>query len=326
MNALVPNAALTSGDIYADADSFEHAQRVAKAFKNSTLVPEHLRKNDADALVAFGIARAMGEQPLVVMQNIFFVSGRAGWSTKYKIARANRAGVFRGPIRWRIEGAGDALAVTAYADLAHVEGDARVEVTADMKLAKAEQWTKNAKYQSMPEHMLRWRSASMLIDLYCPDVMLGMPTIEEIETLPPRPGDGARLVSPEVIEQEITSPALASPRPPAKSTDGDAAGSAATPGGAEGQKPPAASPTAPAANDAAPAKRGKKPADDGLFAADAAPEPSELEVQIADMIADIRNPAELEALPKLFGYELEHATPAVRERVKAMIADAAAQL
>jgi hypothetical protein len=139
-------------------------------------VPEHLKKQPADALIAYGIARRLGEDPLVVMQNIYFVSGKPGWSVKYKIARANKAGVFKDQIRWRVEGEGEGLKVTAYATL---EDGETAEAEASMKMAKAEGWTKNSKYQTMPQHMLKWRSASMLIDLYAPEVMLGLPTIED---------------------------------------------------------------------------------------------------------------------------------------------------
>lgn len=168
--------ALTGSDIFATAESFEHAQRVAKVFSSSALVPDHLKKQPADALIAYGIARRLGEDPLVVMQNIYFVSGKPGWSVKYKIARANKAGVFKDQIRWRVEGEGEALKVTAYATL---EDGETAEAEASMKMAKAEGWTKNAKYSTMPQHMLKWRSASMLIDLYAPEVMLGLPTIED---------------------------------------------------------------------------------------------------------------------------------------------------
>lgn len=192
MNALV---SVNSGDIYADVASFEHAQRIAKLFQASSLVPDHLKKNPSDVIVAFGLARTMGEQPLVVLQNIYFVSGKAAWKTEFMLARAGRAGVFKGPVRWRSEGEGDSLKVTAFVDLAGVEGEARAEVSVDMKMAKAEGWTKNSKYQTMPEHMLRWRSAAMLVRLYAPDVMLGLPILDEIEVaeVPQiRAGDAAK--------------------------------------------------------------------------------------------------------------------------------------
>jgi hypothetical protein len=170
------------GDIFATPAAFEHAQRVVKAFCASVLIPQHLRGNNgADALLALAIARRMGEDPVMVFQNIYIVHGRAGWSASYMIARANRSGVFKGPIRWKTEGAGDAMKVTAFATLA--ETGETVESVVGMTMAKAEGWAKNTKYQTMGEHMLRYRSATFLIRLYCPEVMLGMQTHEELVDL-----------------------------------------------------------------------------------------------------------------------------------------------
>jgi hypothetical protein len=169
-----------SVDILASRESFEHMQRVAKVFCTSSLIPDHLKKNSgADALLALQIAKRMNEDPVSVMQNIYFVSGKAGWSASYMIARANRSGVFKGPIRWKSEGQGDDLVVTARGRLAEIEGE-DVDVSVSMKMAKAEGWVKNPKYGTMAEHMLRWRSATMLIRLYCPEVMMGMPTEDEL--------------------------------------------------------------------------------------------------------------------------------------------------
>jgi hypothetical protein len=158
---------------------------VARVFASSNLVPPHLKGQVADCLIAYQIARRLNEEPLTVFQNIYVVSGRPGWKTEYVIARANKAGVFKERITWEPSGAGDTLAVTAHATLA--DSGKAISVTCDMKMAKAENWTKNAKYTSMPEHMLRWRSAAMLIRLYAPEVMLGMPVVEELETLEPIP-------------------------------------------------------------------------------------------------------------------------------------------
>jgi hypothetical protein len=75
-----------------------------------------------------------------------------------------------------------------------------------MAMAKADGWTMRwdkklnkkvpaEKYVSMPEHMLKWRSAAFLIRLYAPETMMGIRTVEEIEDsisemrdiTPPRP-------------------------------------------------------------------------------------------------------------------------------------------
>jgi hypothetical protein len=183
--------------ILRDPSRFEFTQRVARLYSESKLVPEHLQKNISDCFIALQMADAMGEDPLMVMQNIYIVNAKAGWSAAYMIARANRSGIFRGPLRWRTKGQGIDLEVTCYGDLAHVSEGERVEVTVSMATAKADGWTRNAKYASMPEQMLRWRSATWLIRLYCPEVMMGLPTADEVEdtwgnhltdvTPPPRP-------------------------------------------------------------------------------------------------------------------------------------------
>lgn len=170
---------------------FEHSQRVAKMFASSELVPPHLRGKVADCLIAYAIAKRTREEPLVVLQNIYFVSGRAGWSAQYMIAKANRSGVFARRINWKVEGAGDNMRVTAYATLAG-SGEV-VEATASMAMAKAEGWTRNAKYQTMPDQMLRYRSASMLIRLFAPEVMMGLPMADEVEDIAVAHGPSAAI-------------------------------------------------------------------------------------------------------------------------------------
>jgi hypothetical protein len=178
-----PSNIAASRDLFSDPNSFAHGQRVAKLFAASKLVPNHFRGNVADCLIALQIARRLDEDPLTVFQNIYFVNGKPGWATSYLIARANRSGVFQRQITWHATNEGnDGLSVTAKATLS--SGDV-VTATATMRMAMEEGWTKNSKYQSMPEHMLRWRSATMLIRLFAPEIMTGLPAMDEIEPGPP---------------------------------------------------------------------------------------------------------------------------------------------
>lgn len=168
-----------------EGERFNLMQREARLFATSPLIPEHLRKGGpeqamANCYIALKMARTMGEDALVVLQNIHVVSGKAGFASQYMIARANASGVFKGRINWRIDKSNPQnLAVTAFATLADT-GDV-VEFTCDMAMAQAEGWTKNPKYKTMPEVMLRYRSAAFLIRFYAPDVMLGYQTAEEVE-------------------------------------------------------------------------------------------------------------------------------------------------
>jgi hypothetical protein len=157
----------------------------ARTFALSALLPDSIKGNSyeqavANCLIATQMAHVMGEIPFVVMQNIHIVKGKAGFAAQYMIARANASGLFKGRLNWRIDKSDPKnLSVTCYATLAETEEV--VEFTVDMAMAKAEGWTTNKKYETMPEVMLRYRSATFLIRFYAPDVMLGYRTTDEIE-------------------------------------------------------------------------------------------------------------------------------------------------
>jgi hypothetical protein len=177
-----------------DPDKFEHAQRVGRMIGISPLFPEHLRKGGADVAMANAVlvqdmAARLNRPPMEVAQNIYFVSGKPGWSTSYLIGLANVSGGLEKKINWEITGKGDDLVVRAFATL--VGGD-KVEYSVSMAMAKAEGWTKNPKYKSLPELILRYRAATALIRLYMPEVTMGIPAQEEV--LDP---DGMRDVTPQ---------------------------------------------------------------------------------------------------------------------------------
>jgi hypothetical protein len=169
-----------------EADKFALMQRQAALFASSPLIPKHLREGTpqqamANCYIAMTIADRMGEDRMTVMQNIHIVHGTAGFKAQYMIARANASGVFRDGIDWEVNGKGKDLSVTAYATLAST--GRRVEITVDMSMAEAEGWTKNPKYRTMGEIMLRYRSGTFLVRMYAPQVMLGYHTADEVEDL-----------------------------------------------------------------------------------------------------------------------------------------------
>jgi hypothetical protein len=177
----------TSATVAKDAirpdDPFGPKYRMAVAFSQSDLVPKDLRGKPQNCFVALMMAERMQEDPLMVMQNIVIIHGTPGWKATFLIARANRSGTFADPIQFRTVGTGDKMAVTAFAKMAKTGSE--VSATATMEMAKLEGWGSGGKkYQSMPQQMLSYRAASMLVRLYCPEVMLGMPMEHELEAMP----------------------------------------------------------------------------------------------------------------------------------------------
>lgn len=189
----------TNGGFLYEAGAFDQAYRAAQAFSASKLVPSHFQGKPEDCFVALTVAHQLGIPPLMALQNVYMVSGRPGFSASLVIALANKSGVFAAPITWTTEGGGNDLAVTASATLAG-SGE-RVSSTVTMATAIAEGWTRNPKYKSMPEHMLRLRSATWLVRLYCPEVLLGFHTSDELADVSAAKG------RPVIVEDVTSAPA-----------------------------------------------------------------------------------------------------------------------
>ena len=83
-----------------------------------------------------------------------------------------------------VKGEGETLEVQCIAK--RVEDQKIVKGTAvSMKMARLEGWTKNPKYTSMPELMLRNRAATFFGRQYIPDLLLGVQTSEEVVDIQP---------------------------------------------------------------------------------------------------------------------------------------------
>jgi hypothetical protein len=159
---------------------FELMQRKAKIYSESSLVPDAYKKNIGNVLIATNMAERMGADILMVMQNLYIVHGRPGWSAQFLIACFNSCGRFTA-IKYAFGGDGDDYGCIAYAtELSSGERIEGVRVTIGM--AKAEGWsTKNgSKWKTMPDLMLRYRSATFLIRCTAPEIGLGLQTAEEI--------------------------------------------------------------------------------------------------------------------------------------------------
>jgi len=174
MSNIVSSA--TSMDMF---DCMDKAYKFACIMAKSDIVPSHYRGRPENAFIAVQTAYRMNLDPMMIMQNTFVVSGKLGMNSSFAISLANSSGLFEGGIRYRIEGSDNSLKVTAYTNLKKTGEE--ISYTIGMKEATAENWTKNPKYRTLPELMLRYRAATLLIRTHAPEVLNGMHMVEEIE-------------------------------------------------------------------------------------------------------------------------------------------------
>ena len=88
---------------FASSTGFELLQRASKLLAASTLVPQQFQNNLPNCVIALNMANRIGADPLLVMQNLYVVHGRPGWSAKFLIASFNQCGRFSA-IRFKFTG------------------------------------------------------------------------------------------------------------------------------------------------------------------------------------------------------------------------------
>lgn len=156
-------------------------QRKAQALAASTLVPKDYQGKNAipNVLIAMNMAKRMGADPLMVMQNLHIIHGRPGWSAQFLIATFNACGRFSA-IRYKFTDKMDGCqAVTTELSTGEVIEGTMVT----MEMAEQEGWSTKAgsKWKTMPEQMLKYRAATFLIRSIAPEIGLGLYTSDEIK-------------------------------------------------------------------------------------------------------------------------------------------------
>jgi hypothetical protein len=165
--------------------SFEHAQRVAKMLSSSSLVPKDYQNNVQNTMIALELAFRLGVSPLLVMQNLHVIQGKPSWSSTFIIAAINSCGKFS-PLLFEVSGEGENRGCTAFCN--ELQGNTKIEgPRVTMAMANAEGWVSKpgSKWKTMPELMIRYRAAAFFGRLYCPEIMMGMQTVEENKDVSP---------------------------------------------------------------------------------------------------------------------------------------------
>jgi hypothetical protein len=172
--------------------NFAHAQRMAKLLSSSTMVPEQYRTiydggklvqdGIPNCIIALELAARIGASVFMVMQHLYIVHGKPGWSSAFLIATVNASRRFT-PLRFRWEGTRgqDDFGCRCVARDRETNEECKGALV-DWKMVKAEGWLskKGSKWATMPEQMFIYRAASFWTRAYAPELSLGIQTTEEV--------------------------------------------------------------------------------------------------------------------------------------------------
>ena len=262
------------------------------------------RENPAalsNCVVALNMAIRMNADPVMVMQNLHIIEGRPSWSSPWIIAQINNCGQFtklrfdikklgKRPVdhigfEWRENDKGKNARheVTTTVEIEDVQciawciekatGERLESTPVSIGMAVMEGWyTKNgSKWKTMPEQMLRYRTAAFFGRVYAPELLMGLPTTDELEDtiidVKEQP-DGRYAADLEALREQgaAARPAASESQRPRKDTQNattveatdltPSAQAAQTEGAPPAANPPAAEQPVPATDAAEPAQAG----------------------------------------------------------------------
>ena len=161
--------------------NIDRAWKFASLLSESAIIPDTFRKNPASCLIALDMANRMHRNPMEVMQAMYIVHGKPGFSSSFLISLINSCGLFE---RLRFEYVGEPGKESRGCRAWTIEkktGEKLIGPLITLRMAKDEKWfSNNKKWDNMPDVMLSYRAASFFSRAYCPDLTGGFHSSDEL--------------------------------------------------------------------------------------------------------------------------------------------------
>ena len=180
-----------SGSIFSSLKNMNDAVQIAEQLSSSDLVPASYKNNVPNTLIALEMASRIGTTPFMVMQNLDIIQGKPSWRASFIISAIQASGRFKSH-RFEWHKRDDESGVDLKRDdlkfgcrMVAIEKETGEELKGPWvtwEMVKGEGWDqkKGSKWKHMPELMFQYRAATFFGRLYCPDVLNGMHTAEEV--------------------------------------------------------------------------------------------------------------------------------------------------
>lgn len=167
-----------------DNNKLNAALAVAEELSKSDIIPKDFQKKPANCLIAVELANRLKASPFQVMQNMDVIYGRPALRSSFVIGCINNSGKIIGSLKFEMDE--KVTKCRAWA-IEKETGSKLTGPTITMAMAEKEGWlTKNgSKWKTMPDLMLRYRAAAFFGRLYCPEILNGMYTEDEVTDFRP---------------------------------------------------------------------------------------------------------------------------------------------
>ena len=166
-------------------ESFPQMMQVSEALAHSSIVPQRFQNDPGSVLIALDMAARSNLNPLMVMQNLYTVYGTPSFSGKFALTLLRRSGLFsRLGFEYRENGNWEAGVRLVAVSLDGETTEFGPWIDKPLVLAMGWLSKNDSMWKKMPDQMARYRAASWFCNTNCPEVLMGLPTMEELEESP----------------------------------------------------------------------------------------------------------------------------------------------
>ena len=169
-------------EVEAEIMNYATVMKMATMLAKSTIVPISYQNRPENCFVALDMASRMGVSVMMVMQNMHTIQGKPSWSGQAICAMIKANPNFRNvELHYVGEEGRDTWGAYVTAERT-ATGKTIKGGTVTLAIAKKEGWYQKSgsKWQTMPELMLAYRAFAWFGRVYCPEIMMGMQSVEEV--------------------------------------------------------------------------------------------------------------------------------------------------
>lgn len=168
---------------YMSGDALNKAYQNATVLAKSDLVPEMYKGRPDNVLLAMDMASRTGFSLMQVMQNLWIVRGRPGWSGSFCMSAIKASGAYEWVKYVRV---GSDPNADDYGYMVQAKDRSTGEIVngpvVDWQMVKAYGWDKKpgSQWKTAPDLMFRYRAAAFFARTECPEVLQGLQTETEL--------------------------------------------------------------------------------------------------------------------------------------------------
>lgn len=174
------------------------AMELAKLMSQSNFMPAHLRGRPGDCLAVVIQASNWGMNSYAVANKTYFVNDRMAYESQLVNSVVNTSSVLKGRLSVAWDGTGDHMICTVSGT---IKGDPEVKkIWQELRLVHP----KNSPlWKSAPQMQLAYYTTRMWARLYTPEVLMGVYTPDEMESINEQP-DGSQVIPPRPTRSHVS--------------------------------------------------------------------------------------------------------------------------